>query len=89
MRIQYWSDSEELQEGPGYIEISCNADCNPECDRYQIYHNDAILKTSKQATIQKDRKNSGRYKCAASNSGSYNFQISSNSVDIDINCKSM
>nr|XP_034303515.1 hemicentin-2-like [Crassostrea gigas] len=82
--IQYWSDRKELREGSGFIEIRCNADCNPECDRYQIYHNGAIINTSKHTRITKDRKNSGRYQCAATNSISHRFQNSTNSVDIDI-----
>lgn len=80
---------DDLQEGSGYIEISCNADCNPECDIYNIYHNGALVYASKHMTITKDRKNSGRYQCAVTNSISDRFVNSTNSVDINIKCKSM
>lgn len=87
--IRSYGDIDDLPEGPGYIEISCNADCNPECNRYKIYHNGEIINTSKDTRIRKDRKNSGRYQCAATNSISDRFQNSTNNVDIDIKCESM
>lgn len=66
-----------------------NAYCDPECDKYLIYHNGAIRNTSKNMRITNDRRNSGRYQCAAADSISNRFQNSTNNVDIDIKCESM
>uniref|UniRef100_K1PU64 B-cell receptor CD22 n=1 Tax=Magallana gigas TaxID=29159 RepID=K1PU64_MAGGI len=82
--IRSYGDIDDLQEGPGFFELSCDADCNPECDRYKIYHNGALLNESKDSRIKKDRRNAGRYQCAASNSVGNRFQNSTNSLDIDI-----
>lgn len=86
--IRFTSDIDNLKEDPGNIEISCNADCKPECDRYLIYYDGLILNTSKDTRITKSRRNSGRYQCAASNAVSNSYLNSTNSVDIDIKCKS-
>uniref|UniRef100_A0A8W8KXQ9 Uncharacterized protein n=1 Tax=Magallana gigas TaxID=29159 RepID=A0A8W8KXQ9_MAGGI len=82
--IRSTSDIDNLKEDPGNIEISCNADCKPECDRYLIYYDGLILNTSKDTIITKSRRNSGRYQCAASNAISNSYLNSTNSVDIDI-----
>ena len=75
-----------LWEGSGNITIRCNADCNPPCDRYLIYHNDTLKDTSKEIKITKTRENSGRYYCSASNSGGRGYVQSGNVANISIKC---
>lgn len=87
VRIEYAADGGDLREGIGYINIRCNADCNPPCDRYQIYHNNSMTYTSKEIKITKTRENSGRYYCSASNSGGQSYAQSSNVANITIRCK--
>nr|XP_022321668.1 uncharacterized protein LOC111123557 isoform X2 [Crassostrea virginica] len=84
VRIEYAADGGDLWEGIGYINIRCNADCNPPCDRYQIYHNNSMTYTSKEIKITKTRENSGRYYCSASNSGGQSYAQSSNVANITI-----
>nr|XP_022320238.1 hemicentin-1-like isoform X2 [Crassostrea virginica] len=60
--------NEDILEGGDDIIIRCKADCNPPCDRYQIYHNNKRISSSKETRITMDRKNSGQYYCTASNS---------------------
>ena len=79
-------DDGDLWEGSGYITIRCNADCNPPCDRYQIYYNDTLKYTSKEIKITKTRENSGHYYCSASNSGGQDYAQSRNIVNITIKC---
>ena len=87
VRIEYAADDGDLWEGSGYITIRCNADCNPPCDRYQIYHNNTLKDTSKEVKITKTRENSGRYSCSASNSGGRVYSQSLNVAYIIIKCK--
>nr|XP_022322817.1 B-cell receptor CD22-like [Crassostrea virginica] len=84
VRIAYAADDEQLWEGSGYITIRCNADCNPLCDRYLIYHNDTLKDTSKEIKITKTRENSGRYYCSASNSVGRGYVQSGNVANISI-----
>nr|XP_022320714.1 uncharacterized protein LOC111122960 [Crassostrea virginica] len=82
--IEYAADDGNLWEGSGNITIWCNADCNPSCDRYQIYHNDTLKDTSKEIKITKTLENSGRYYCSASNSGGQGYTQSRNVANITI-----
>ena len=86
VRIEYAADDGNLWEGSGYITIRCNADCNPPCDSYQIYHNDTLKDASKEIKITKTRENSGRYYCSASNSVGRGYVQSGNVANISIKC---
>ena len=85
--IEYAADDGNLWEESGNITIWCNANCNPPCDRYQIYHNDTLKDTSKEIKITKTLENSGRYYCSASNSGGQGYTQSRNIANITIKCK--
>ncbi|XP_061170084.1 sialoadhesin-like [Saccostrea echinata] len=81
--IHYTSNREDLWEGKENVTLTCRADCNPRCDKYRIYYNGQVLSNTRMTYIEKDRKNSGNYSCAAYDvkSGGY---VSSAEVDIDI-----
>ena len=79
--------NEDIFEGGDDIIIRCNADCNPPCDRYQIYHSNKLISTSKETRITMDRKNSGQYYCTASNSDRQDNEKSSSITNIIIKCR--
>ena len=85
--IAYISPDVDIWEGDDDIHIMCNADCNPPCDTYMIYHNNEEISTSKETRITTDRKNSGQYTCSASNSFRQKYVSSNNTVNITIKCK--
>ncbi|XP_048775018.2 hemicentin-1-like isoform X2 [Ostrea edulis] len=82
--IQYTSDSEELWEGGGKITITCNADCNPRCNYWTLYHNGNWFYTQKTMSFIMDRENSGEYSCSARNSVQRTNVNSSNIVRLHI-----
>ena len=79
--------NEDILEGGDDIIIRCKADCNPPCDRYQIYHSDKHISSYKETNITMDRKNSGQYYCTASNSDRQDNLQSSNIINIIIKCR--
>ncbi|XP_056012164.1 hemicentin-1-like [Ostrea edulis] len=81
--IQYTSDTEELWEGSGTITITCNADCNPQCN-YHIYRDGGWFYTGKTKVLAMDRKNSGNYICTSKNSVITTYTTSSNTIRLDI-----
>jgi hypothetical protein len=83
--IQYTSESMVLWEGNGNITITCNADCNSECN-YSIYRDGSLVSSRKTIQITKNRRNSGEYSCSTNNPGLKTPVTSSNTVTIDIQC---
>ncbi|XP_062569808.1 hemicentin-1-like [Saccostrea cucullata] len=79
----YSTDLEDVWEGTGYVNLTCRADCNPGCARYQIYHDERVLSNTSTTSITKHRKNSGKYSCGAYDVMSGEF-VRSAEVDIDI-----
>ncbi|XP_056009289.1 carcinoembryonic antigen-related cell adhesion molecule 5-like [Ostrea edulis] len=87
--IQYTSDRDELWEGDGKISITCNADCNPQCNRWSLYHNRHWLSSKKTYTFAMDRENSGQYSCTARNSVQGTNVKSSNTVRLHLKYKTV
>lgn len=85
--IEYMSANVDIWEGDDDILIRCNADCNPPCDKYIIYHNNEQISTSKETKITTDRKNSGQYTCSASNNFRQKYVSSNNTVNVTIKCE--
>lgn len=73
-----------LVERVDYINITCKADCYPECT-YLFYQNGKLLNNT---YINKlvHRNMSGRYTCVAKNSILNTYKNSSNFEDINIKC---
>ncbi|XP_062619581.1 uncharacterized protein LOC134281130 [Saccostrea cucullata] len=83
VKLNSSSDLTDLWEGRGYVTVTCRADCNPRCDRYQIYHDGRVLSYTNVTSITKDRKSSGKYSCGAYDIKSRRY-VRSAEVDIDI-----
>lgn len=82
----YPSLDKYLIERKDHINITCKADCYPECT-YLFYKNEKLLNNIYiNKWVHMSRSMSGRYTCAAKNSMVKTYMNSSNFEDIYIKC---